>query len=71
MLISKKLKRLIAFSMIAGSLAFAPEIYNCPAIYSVAYAEVQSYEGVGEFEITGERLEYAARPNTRFCNLKC
>ena len=42
---TKKLRRLITASILAGSLTFAPNIYNLPAV-SVAYAE--TYEGVGD-----------------------
>ena len=54
-------KKLLAISMIVGSLTLTPELYfdKLPS-YAVAHAEVKTYEGVGEYLMSdGETQEIA------------
>ena len=44
---NKKLKKLIAASLIVGGLTFAPNVYYFP-MSSISYAKVQMYQGIGE-----------------------
>ena len=48
MYIKNNLRRLIIASVIAGSLAFTPDIYSLPIIVPIAQAKVQMYEGIAE-----------------------
>ena len=48
MYIKKNLRRMITISILAGSLTFAPEI-NCFVSIPIAHAEIQMYEGIGEY----------------------
>ena len=54
-------KKLLAISMIVGSLTLTPELYfdKLPS-YAVAHAEVKTYEGIGEYLMSdGETQEIA------------
>ena len=44
----KHLRRMLAASLLTGSLVFAPEIYCLPIGSAVVHAEVREYVGVGE-----------------------
>ena len=50
MYIGKKLKKILASSVILGSFMLMSEVYfNDTKIVSIAHAEVKTYEGVGEY----------------------